>query len=1474
MDKYREKYLIYKKKYINYMNTYQIGGGEENKSLLPEWVSNFTGYNLSALKLVSDEIHKHEDQKVQESVQQPNVQQQQPNVQQQQPNVQQQQPTVQQQQPTVQQQQPVSKMIKSLFFSNILGPLYNKNKIKNNNIRQKIKDFKKTTQHIVIKTQNYTLLFIELELTEDENEYLVNLMYDSYLKKNKGNIYQETYYKTLMYHQNLKNIPQPYLHYITNNYELVSVWDNKDIQSKFYRIALPADAIEILTYYGITEIDITNYSLTPPFPQTSIKKEKLNDSTFRKALKNYNSPDIIKRFGIISDWDTSEVTDMSDLHSHIKDKKTFNRDISLWNTSNVITMYGAFAQLESFSQDLRTKKVITMLGNYTAWDVSKVEDFRLMFHKATNFKEDISNWNFDGILPLNNNYSTMFDNSGMSIYVPTRYFISLQQVHLNIGDKVDYTENHKKTLENSPPEKIPRWGIITNIYNEKDKSKISYKVSWVSSEKLGYKWEVNEQPKNLLLRTRKYLWSKKYWYLINPLRFSIGSANINVINNDIEDVYELNLSTSEFENLLKESMQKLFNEENSLEVKEYYYKLEDLDKIYEKIPYPEYDYINNKLKEIKLQDEFQYKAMLSQDSVDLLKKYGVQPDPVISSNFNKEIIKNKLDITEKDDIINIPIKEDLSKLIPLSPEVELGFGGMLPSINDNCYKKIIVADKKNKDLVSSYELYNSQVKINKNSIERSMGIGGDLKYEKIFITNEYRNTLFYETYTISKAYSSVPKEFTLKYRENIVYYYRNMDSQLEEKVKNTIGKKYEKSNLVSFTIQNIDIYNLFFVNENGLLVDCDKSTSEDIQLTDTPVPKSTSDEGSLVISENDLYESDEEDDDIFQKEFKFNFKVGDIVTMISNGKSGKITGAELSASDGKKYYTIEEQEHPYQIFIAIEEDDVKEYKSEDESIELTETPSQPDVQPEIQPEIQPESESMDLTETPSQPEVQPDIQTDGQPEDKSLELTETPSQPIPETENKYKFAFDDIPFENLSLESKPKFTIYTPEGETFTNNPIMIEKTDAKPITREIYDLVQNNNSFIIGNGGAGASGFIKHMANIWNKDWNNMGTNSTLYLIWRGSHSFQNFENMDTIDAAITYEPHWEKRLEVEDKIENLNHFFLSTSELVLAPKDPFGLQKEKEKDGVFLLFNIVLKCFLVDIIDSYIKDGSTNSESRFNIYFVSRYNHSAMGEMDHFMFFQVIEFLVDYIMGKKPSEEFYSLCDTYLNEIKELEKENNNLGIYSILERKKVELEDADYLKMFINQYNLENLTQDQIETVLYKEWMNHVEQNVYEFPWDIANKINENKDGRYNFAYHINDIAFLYRTDMYKRIISDTSTEDYRHPLQNPAQLWTKKGIFDDKEDSPQAKFLKSIKDTPNIYLENWYPNEQIEQKMKSNMIDKGIYKTESKSFQDIFNNYMHKVEMIESNDTINNTWIWHRPAQEPVYKFSEKLSEYYE
>ena len=44
-------------------------------------------------------------------------------------------------------------------------------------------------------------------------------------------------------------------------------------------------------------------------------------------------------YGIKSRWDTSEVTNMSDL---FKDMKDFNDDISQWNVSNVTNMQGMF----------------------------------------------------------------------------------------------------------------------------------------------------------------------------------------------------------------------------------------------------------------------------------------------------------------------------------------------------------------------------------------------------------------------------------------------------------------------------------------------------------------------------------------------------------------------------------------------------------------------------------------------------------------------------------------------------------------------------------------------------------------------------------------------------------------------------------------------------------------------------------------------------------------------------------------------------------------------------------------------------------------------------------------------------------------------------------------------------------------------------------------------------------------------------
>ncbi len=70
-------------------------------------------------------------------------------------------------------------------------------------------------------------------------------------------------------------------------------------------------------------------------------------------------------YGAISDWDVSQVTDMSELFI---DKTTFNDDISNWDVSNVTNMYAMLCNATSFNQDIG------------AWDVSSVTNMRVMFN--------------------------------------------------------------------------------------------------------------------------------------------------------------------------------------------------------------------------------------------------------------------------------------------------------------------------------------------------------------------------------------------------------------------------------------------------------------------------------------------------------------------------------------------------------------------------------------------------------------------------------------------------------------------------------------------------------------------------------------------------------------------------------------------------------------------------------------------------------------------------------------------------------------------------------------------------------------------------------------------------------------------------------------------------------------------------------------------------------------------------------------
>ena len=78
--------------------------------------------------------------------------------------------------------------------------------------------------------------------------------------------------------------------------------------------------------------------------------------------------------GDISQWDVSNVKDMSDIFS----ESNFNGDISKWDVSNVKSMAGMFYK-SKFNGDL------------SKWDVSNVESMKYMFYDSE-FNDYISKW--------------------------------------------------------------------------------------------------------------------------------------------------------------------------------------------------------------------------------------------------------------------------------------------------------------------------------------------------------------------------------------------------------------------------------------------------------------------------------------------------------------------------------------------------------------------------------------------------------------------------------------------------------------------------------------------------------------------------------------------------------------------------------------------------------------------------------------------------------------------------------------------------------------------------------------------------------------------------------------------------------------------------------------------------------------------------------------------------------------------------
>jgi surface protein len=115
--------------------------------------------------------------------------------------------------------------------------------------------------------------------------------------------------------------------------------------------------------------------------------ERLTDENFKQAIALWfeNKEECKLRFGHISDWNTSRVTNMEEAFYGRND---FNEDITRWNVENVTNMGSMFSSTSQFNQDIGQ------------WNVSNVTDMWGMFYRASQFDQDIGQWNVSNVTDM------------------------------------------------------------------------------------------------------------------------------------------------------------------------------------------------------------------------------------------------------------------------------------------------------------------------------------------------------------------------------------------------------------------------------------------------------------------------------------------------------------------------------------------------------------------------------------------------------------------------------------------------------------------------------------------------------------------------------------------------------------------------------------------------------------------------------------------------------------------------------------------------------------------------------------------------------------------------------------------------------------------------------------------------------------------------------------------------------------------
>jgi surface protein len=146
--------------------------------------------------------------------------------------------------------------------------------------------------------------------------------------------------------------------------------------------------------------------------------QPLTDASIKRAVTDYLAGGLLsfETYGPISQWNTTAVTDMTELFS----ESTINEDIGNWDTAKVTSMRNMFKNASAFNQPIgtwNTAAVTNMYGMFDSasafnqpigtWITAAVTDMESMFNGASEFNQDIGTWNTAAVT----NMSHMFFNA-------------------------------------------------------------------------------------------------------------------------------------------------------------------------------------------------------------------------------------------------------------------------------------------------------------------------------------------------------------------------------------------------------------------------------------------------------------------------------------------------------------------------------------------------------------------------------------------------------------------------------------------------------------------------------------------------------------------------------------------------------------------------------------------------------------------------------------------------------------------------------------------------------------------------------------------------------------------------------------------------------------------------------------------------------------------------------------------------------